>query len=425
MLENSITNLGSSVPDRLAANSDGCQERGSGGTDRLYRGRSSRSIKVVWLCANFDGAAGGTGTHLMKWVKHLEQSEFEVIFVHGTEDEEDRIASLLGCNGHVRVVPIPELRKPDQLFLPGLLKLYQLFRRERPDIVHTILIQSDILGTLAAKLAGVPVVISSAEGELFSTLTTTRAKMLFYRLGYGLIQSRIDRVIAISHSVGRNLVEDFGVDPEKIHVIHPGVSDCDFSVNSNGQHGLEYASPSIGVVSRLVEGKGVEHFLMAVPEILAARPETRFFIVGDGPLKTSLVKLAMELGVVSTVQFCGRISPAAEVMCGLDVVVMPSLEEGLPWVVLEALALGKPVVATNVGGIPEVITHGLHGLLVEPGDSVALARAVIHLLEDPQRASALAQAGQARVAQKFRASREAAEIHELYRSLLVSRNCIP
>lgn len=420
-----MTNPRNSLPDRWPTNSSGYQKAENGRDDRTYPTSASRSIKVVWLCANFDGTAGGTGTHLAEWAKNLGQSEFEVILVHGAADEEGRIASLFGSDENVRVVSIPELRGLDQLFLPGLLKLYRLFKRERPDIVHTILIQSDILGTLAARLARVPVVISSVEGRLFSPRTTTRAKMPFYRLGYGLIQNRIDRVIAISHSVGRNLVEDFGVDPEKIHVIYPGVSDCDFSINSNGQHGFEYTSPSIGVVSRLVEGKGVEHFLMAVPEILTARPETRFFIVGDGPLKTSLVKLAMELGVVSTVQFCGRISPAAEVMCGLDVVVMPSLEEGLPWVVLEALALGKPVVATNVGGIPEVITHGLHGLLVEPGDSGALARAVIHLLEDPQRASALAQAGQARVAQKFRASREAAEIHELYRSLLVSRNCIP
>ncbi len=426
MLENSITNLGKSARDRLAANADGCQERGGGGAERLYRARTSGSIKVVWLCANFDGTTGGTGTHLMKWVKRLEQSEFEVIFVHGAGDEENRIASLFGLNGNFRVVSIPGLQRPDQLFAVGLLKLYQLFRQERPAIVHTILVQSDIFGTLVARLAKVPVVISSVEGRLFSPWTTTRAKMLFYRPGYGLIRNRIDRVIALSHFIGRNLVEHFGVDPAKIQVIHPGVTDCDFSVNTNRQHCFEYTSPSIGVVSRLVEGKGVEYFLMAVPEILKARPKTRFFIVGDGPLKMSLVKLAMELGVVSTVQFCGSISPATEVMRGFDVVVMPSLlEEGLSWVVLEALALRKPVVATNVGAVPEVITHDLHGLLVEPGDSVALARAVIHLLEDPERASALAHAGQARVAQEFRASREAAEIHELYRSLLVSRNYVP
>ena len=424
-MENSITNPRNSLPDRRPTHSSGYQKAENRRDDRAYPTSASRSIKVVWLCANFDGTAGGTGTHLAEWAKNLGQSEFEVILVHGAADEEGRIASLFGSGENVRVVSIPELRGLGQLFLPGLLKLYRLFKRERPDIVHTILIQSDILGTLAARLAKVPVVISSVEGQLYSPRTTTRPKMLLYRLGYGLIRNRIDRVIAISHFVGRNLVQDFGVDPAKIQVIHPGVSDCDFSVNSNGQHGFEYASPSIGVVSRLVEGKGVEYFLMAVPEILTARPETRFFIVGDGPLKTSLAKLAMELGVVSTVQFCGQISPAAEVMHGFDVIVVPSLEEGLPWVVLEALALGKPVVTTNVGGIPEVITHGLHGLLVEPGDSGALAHAVIHLLEDPERASVLAHAGQARVAQEFSASREAAEIHELYRSLLVSRNYIP
>lgn len=424
-MENSITNLGKSARDRLAANADGCQERGDGRVERLYRAQTSRSIKVVWLCANFDGTAGGTGTHLMKWVEHLEQSELEVIFVHGAGDEENRIASQFGSNRHFRVVPIPELRRPDQLFLPGLLKLYQLFRRERPDIVHTILIQSDILGTLAAKLAGVPVVISSVEGELFSTLTTTRTKVLLYRLAYGLVRNWIDGVIAVSHFIGRNLAEHFGVEPAKIHVIHAGVADSDFSTDVTSQHCFEDGSPVIGVVSRLVEGKGVEYFLMAVPEILTARPETRFFIVGDGPLKASLVKLAKELEVASAVQFCGGISPATEAMRGFDLVVMPSLEEGLSWVVLEAMALGKPIVATNVGGVPEVLTHDLHGLLVEPGDSGALARAVIHLLEDPQRASVLAYAGQARVAQEFRASREAAEIHELYRSLLVSRNYIP
>ena len=228
-------------------------------------------------------------------------------------------------------------------------------------------------------------------------------------------------MIAISHYVGSELTERFGVDPVKIHVIHSAVDDSDFCPTLNSQPCFENSSPAIGVVSRLVEGKGVEYLLMAVPEILKSRPGTRIFIVGDGPLKRNLVGLATTLGVVDAVEFCGSISPAKAIMQRFDIIVMPSLEEGLAWVVLEALALGKPVVATNVGGVPEIITHGLDGLLVEPGDSLALAHAVIGLLEDPRKASVLAQAGRARVAKEFTASREAAEIHALYRSLLASK----
>ncbi|MBI2360259.1 MAG: glycosyltransferase family 4 protein, partial [Deltaproteobacteria bacterium] len=279
----------------------------------------------------------------------------------------------------------------------------------------------DILGTIAAKLARIPVVVSSAEGVLFSRLTTTTAKMLVYRLGYRFVRNWIDAVIAISHFVGRELKDQFGVDPAKVRVVHLGLESSDFSTAINGKTDLKRDPPVIGAVSTLVEGKGLEYLLMAIPAIVTARPDTRLCIVGDGPLRGRLSELAVHLGVRAAVKFCGWVSPVKEVMEGFDVVVMPSLQEGLSWVVLEALALGKPVVATEVGGVPEIITHQVHGLLVPPQDPEALAAAVIRLLKNPETASALARAGQARVASAFTASREAGEIHGIYRSLVVEK----
>ncbi|MBI2357649.1 MAG: glycosyltransferase, partial [Deltaproteobacteria bacterium] len=282
------------------------------------------------MCTLFNGTAG-TATHLAKWARNLAKSEFDVVLVHGLPGE-GRIASLFGTNERLRVVYMPELRRPDQLFLPGLVKLYRLLRRERPHIVHTILIQSDILGTIAAKLARIPVVVSSAEGVLFSRLTTTTAKMLVYRLGYRFIRNWLDAVIAISHFVGRELKDQFGVDPVKVRVVHLGLEGSDFSTAVNGKTALKRDAPVVGVVSTLVEGKGLEYLLMAIPAIVSARPDTWLCIVGDGPLRGRLSELAVRLGVGEAVKFCGWVSPVKEVMEGFDVVVMPSLQEGLSWV---------------------------------------------------------------------------------------------
>jgi len=159
--------------------------------------------------------------------------------------------------------------------------------------------------------------------------------------------------------------------------------------------------PLVGVVAQLKPEKGLRTFLEAAAQASQLLPDVRFVVVGDGPLRGQLEALAQRAGVDRRVRFLGFRSDARALVELLDVLVVPSLSEGTPLVVLEAMAAGIPVVASAVGGIPDQIRHEKEGLLVPPGDSAALADALIGLLRDPARARDLGEAGHQRWATEF------------------------
>lgn len=286
-------------------------------------------------------------------------------------------------------------------------KLRRLLREERFDLVHAHVYASVVASALATLGMGVPLVITQhSEGGWRGPRT---------RLIGGWAYRRAERVIAVSHGIRDTLVARDHVPAERIVLIPNGVPGTD---GTTGMEPKLPEGPIVGMVSRLEPEKGVRVLLQAAPAILARFPACHMVVVGDGSLRGELEGRVAEIGLQDRVHFLGFQPRAPALMDRFDLLVLPSLSEGTPLVVLEAMAAGVPVVASDVGGIPGQIRNGQEGLLVPPGDPMALSQACIELLSDPGRARQLGANGRQRAASCFDHETMVHRIEAVYQAVL-------
>jgi len=235
---------------------------------------------------------------------------------------------------------------------------------------------------------------------------------------------RADLVLPVSRQIQRSL-EAGGVRSERLRVLYSGLDMSHVPEQSDGREirsrfGIPLDAPLLGTVANLFPRKGYEVMLRALPDILAASPEAHYLIVGSGgaAYERTLRALVTSLGVEGRVHFAGFQESVYLCLAALDVYVHPALMEGFGIAVVEAMAMSKPVVATSTGGLPEIVREGETGLLVPPGDSEGLERAVSALLRDPPRRQALGQAGRARVESCFTADAMMNSLTAAYGALL-------
>jgi len=297
-----------------------------------------------------------------------------------------------------------------------------LFRR-RVHIVHSYSFYGNVFAIPAARLAGVPVVIASIRDRgLYLTPAQLRLQRLVCRFA--------DHVLVNADAVKKWLIDD-GYDAAKISVICNGVDCAQLDAGSRGdavraEFGFPREAPIVAVVGRLHPGKGLEQFLDAAAIVAARSANVRFLIVGEpaagnGGYLDALRDRAAGQGLGDHVTFAGLRHDVSELLAGVTVSVMPSLNEALPNAMLEAMAAGVPVVATRVGGTPEAIDGGVTGLLVPPGDAYALAESISRLLEDPRRGGAIGHAARRAVERRFSMDRMAESTERLYLELLARR----
>jgi glycosyltransferase involved in cell wall biosynthesis len=229
-----------------------------------------------------------------------------------------------------------------------------------------------------------------------------------------------DLILANSEAVKQDVVRQERVAPSKVRVIYNGIESSRYAVEADQalRSSLGIPDRTVGVVARLVDYKGHRFFLEACPEIRRRHPAVTFLLIGDGPDRSELEDYVRTLGLERSVRFLGSRPDIPELLSVLDVVVLPSLEEGFPNAVLEAMAAGRPVVATRVGGVPEAVVHEKTGLLVPPRDPSALADAVNCLLGDAGRRADMGRMGQKRVSEFFSLSRLVGEMEDLYEESL-------
>lgn len=280
--------------------------------------------------------------------------------------------------------------------------------------------KADILGLLAARLAGVPII-----GTIRLHTETTLQLKLYKQLD--LLALRLcDHVVTVSEAL-RQAAIDAGLSPGKVTAVwnaidvEPFMAQAASGTTTREELGLRPGDRVVTAIGRLTRQKGYSYLLQSVPSVLDAVPETQFLIAGDGPLRNELEREAGVLGIGSSVHFLGYRADVAPIMALSDLVVMPSIREGLPNVLLEALALAKPVVATTVGGIPEIVTHEVSGILVPPRDPVSLAEGIRRVLTAPDRGRKLGERGQREVTDRFTVAAMVERTTSLYREVLASQ----
>jgi glycosyltransferase involved in cell wall biosynthesis len=260
------------------------------------------------------------------------------------------------------------------------------------DLVHTHLWNADLFGGVAAAWRGVPSV-STVHGSNFLPFGVTglhRVRRQGLSLVYRAVYRLSDRVLAPSQALLTDLAERPGirVPPSHVTVVHNGIDLNDLRARTSAAHLPELVArrmpaPLIACVANMFAIKGQDWLIRAMPAVLAAVPAAVLVLVGDGEWRATLERLANETGVGDRVIFTGSIQNPLAVVEHADVVVLPSLSEGLPIALLEAMAIGRAVVASRVGGIPEVVQDGETGLLIPAADSQALSSAIVRLLMDP------------------------------------------
>jgi len=303
-------------------------------------------------------------------------------------------------------------------FSPGIIRrLYTLMKERNIHVVRAHKYSASLYGRIAARLAHVPVVITSVHGNY-------RKDLRFERKIANKMLSRItDRIVAMSESIRADIIKYDNIDPEKVLVIRNGVDTVMFSplVNAGDireELALKDNETVIGFVGRLVPAKGLQHLIGAFEVARAEIGEVKLLIVGTGYLMEQLKALAYEKGLSDYIMFLGERTDIQQLLGVIDIFVMPSIAEGLPNALLEAMAAARPVIVTCAGGMGEIIQNGVNGLVVPVGDETSLLAGLRKLVKDRSFAKALGAAARQGIEDKYSIRATARAWEDLYISLL-------
>jgi glycosyltransferase involved in cell wall biosynthesis len=311
--------------------------------------------------------------------------------------------------------------------LLGLIDLTRFLRRKRYHIVHTHNSKAGFIGRLAAKWAGVPIIVHTVHGFAFHDREPAWRQILFRNLER-LASRWCDKMVFISQPLIDWALRDRITRREKILKIYSGIELDHFKPVPDEEKkalkeawGIREEAPVVGMVSKLWEGKGHTTLIHAFEGLKQEIPEAVLVIVGEGHLRDKLADLVDRLGLEGSVLFTGFQMDVRRTIATFDVAVLPSFFEGMGRVLLEAMAMGKPVVASSVGGIPDLVHHGKNGLLVTPGSVSELKSGLLTLIRNKALAEEMGKEGRNRISEEFSAGRMAQSIEKLYRELLQNK----
>ncbi len=297
--------------------------------------------------------------------------------------------------------------KPYHVQKLGFLK--QIIREQRISIIHAHKSGSSLWGGLFGKLGKVDAIFAHIHGRKPDWKSSIAEKYL---------AKLCDKIITVSDFEKRRLIDEQRIDPSKIITVYNGIRVSKYRTNINyslkNDFGIKADVPVIGIVAELRPEKNHDAFLFAAKALLKSRRDIHFLIVGDGARRHELEGQVANLGIASHCTFTGFIRNVPDVLSIVDVGVLCSQREALPLTLLEYMASSKPIVATTVGGIPEVIKDGHNGFLVQSGDHLALAEKIDCLLDNKQMASRMGSEGLSMVKQKYSEEKMIQTIEELY-----------
>jgi glycosyltransferase involved in cell wall biosynthesis len=401
----------------------------------VFRSKVNKHIKVIHIITRLD--MGGSAQNTLLTALNHDPQRYSVCLIKGsshesamTEEEtqlvKDRLAD--GRKHGIEVIDLPSLvRRISPLNdIKSFVLIFRILRKSKPDIVHTHTSKAGILGRLAAWMARVPIIIHTPHGHVF----------------YGHFGRSLSKIfLQMERLLGRITHHQIGLTPEECNdylslrvskprnttVIHSGVDLHRFSKGEKQRPrkrkelGIPADSLVIGYVGWLIPIKGVTYLVSALAKVAEKYPESLLVLVGKGDDKgDEEIKLKEQVeraGLADKVRFLGWRSDVDEIMGCFDIFVLPSLNEGMGRVLVEAMAAGLPIVASSVGGIPDLVKDGKNGLLVPPADASSLEKAICALLKDKVQRKRMGEAGK-KMCRPYSAEAMVGQIDDLYTELL-------
>lgn len=312
---------------------------------------------------------------------------------------------------------VPSLRRSCLPFTDclALFEILKIIRKVKPDVLHTHSSKAGFIGRIAGRIAGVKVTVHMPHGHVFYGYFSSVTARLFVFLEK-IAALFTDKILTLTEIEKKDYIREKISDDNRIVTIVCGIDIERYASSTRtvrDEFGISPDQPVIGWVGRIEPVKGCEHFLRACQLIKKEMPEARFLLVGEGALKGEMEELADSLEIGREVTFAGYRTDMPEIMNSIDLLLHTPLNEGLGRVLLEAMTCEKPVVAADVGGIPEIIEHGIQGLLVPAGDHVSMAEESLKILKDPELAKRLGSAGREK-ALNFSTEEMVQKVHNLY-----------
>jgi glycosyltransferase involved in cell wall biosynthesis len=377
-----------------------------------------------------EATTAGTKKHVLSLVKALDRTRFSLAvacprvrshaygdtsFVEELESLGDISVSLVEMRRNIR--PLSDAK--------ALVALYRVIQEGRYHIVHAHSSKAGVLGRLAAIRAGTPVILYTPHGFAFRGVRSKLIRWAYIQIER-LCGLWTDRIICVSPTEREEALMNRIAPVDKLVVIENGLDQGEFvlppdPVARKRQLGLDSRGPIVGTMGRLSWDKGLGCFLEAAVKVSAAYPDAQFLIVGDGEARKDLELLATDLGVSPKTIFTGFRSDSLEILTLMDVFVLPSPCEAMPYTVLEAMASEKPVVAIEGTGAQDAVQQGETGLLVAPRDPEALAAAIMALLRDKAKSQDMGLAGREVVESRFTLAQMVRRTEELYTTLLETK----
>lgn len=374
--------------------------------------------RVIWIIDSL--GPGGAENITLSLMKNFDKEKFDLRVCVLQVREENPIAKKLEqASIPVDLVSVPTLRHPT-----NLPKIISYLLKYRPQLVHTQLEFSDILGSLGAKLLGIPSVSTLHTVGLINPKEDQSAhwrnELMWFCQRYFM-----SCVIAVSDDTRNFHVKEGRLPKNKVITLYNGI---DLSLYKDfSQTKLEITKASLGLpinatvlltVAVLREQKGIQYMIKAMPTILENVSNLYYLVVGDGEYRETLENLTHSLDLDKYVLFTGHRLDIPEILAAGDIFVLPTLTEALPTVLMEAMAAKKAIVASNVGGVPELVTDGVNGLLVPPAAPSELSKTCLHLIQNEELKNNMSNAGFSIVKNQFTIQLQVDKLSNLYMELI-------
>jgi len=358
-------------------------------------------------------AEGGMKKHFLRLVKGLKSTGFDVLAVCNFDLKIMEELESLGVN----VYPF-EIEDQFKLSkdIKAIVRLYHIIKFFKADVLHCHGFKAGIIGRMACLLAGCPCVYTIH--NFLPVKSLSRHKLIFFSLIEKVLSGFTYAIIAVSQALKDDLVKQVGLIADKIRVVYCGIDEVEAPAAENirRQWGISADALVVGSIARLVPLKGLDYLLEAFSTVHKKTQSIKLLIVGDGPYMQALRSKASVLNLNEKVIFTGFIENIADYLEAIDIFVLPSISEGLGISALEAMMAGKPVIATRVGGIPEIVHDRVSGHLVEPSNAEQIAQAILYFASNPEIMKMYGSNGRKYVAENFSVSKMVDETADILKN---------